>query len=82
MASGSRIGLLAVAAGLAVALGAAAKRLAGRQAAGPDTHRCDCGTVYLLQGIDRHRIYWHQGEAVVAARCVVCDAPLPSGRAV
>jgi len=44
-----------------------------------ETHTCACGTRYRVQGADRHRVYWRDGEAVLGDRCVVCDAPLPAG---
>jgi hypothetical protein len=79
MARESTLGLLAVAAGLAVALGAAAKRLARARGGGPETFRCDCGAVYRVHGVDRHRIYWNEDEPVLGDRCTQCDAPLPAG---
>lgn len=79
MARGTTLGLLAVAAGLAVALGAAAKRLAQARADHAETYRCDCGAVYRVQGVDRHRIYWNENEPVLGDRCTQCDAPLPAG---
>jgi hypothetical protein len=71
-----RLGLLAIAAGLAAAVAIAGKRLSGRQ---NDTYRCACGTDYRVQGADRHRIYWHEGAPVLGDRCVTCDAALPVG---
>ena len=79
MASGRTFGLLAVAAGLAVALGAAAKRLAQPRGGEPETYRCDCGAVYRVHGVDRHRIYWREDQPVLGDRCTQCDAPLPVG---
>jgi hypothetical protein len=73
-----RAGLLAIAVGLGLALSAAARRLAeSRQA--DDTYRCGCGAQYRVQGADRHRIYWRDGDPVVGDRCAECDAPLPAG---
>jgi hypothetical protein len=78
--SARRLGLLAVAAGLAVAIALVGKRLAaGDGAPERDSYTCDCGTEYGVTGIDRHRVYWHDGEAVVGDTCVTCDRPLPSG---
>ena len=93
-----RLALLAVAGGLAVAVGAAGARL-GRRDAGPvgrlrrsgrgaaaETYRCTCGTTYRVSGVDRHRVYWREGapesDPVLGDRCVECDAPLPSGHEV
>jgi hypothetical protein len=78
MARGTTLGLLAVAAGLAVALGAAAKRLAQARGGGQETYHCDCGAVYRVQGVDRHRIYFDADEPVLGDRCTHCDAPLPA----
>jgi len=79
-----RLGLLAVAAGLAVAIGAVVKRRAAQDApARSETYVCECGAAYRVHGVDRHRVYWREGasngEAVLGDRCVECDAPLPSG---
>ncbi len=79
MARGTTLGLLAVAAGRAVALGAAAKRLAQARGDEAETYRCDCGAVYRVHGVDRHRIYWNENEPVLGDRCTQCDAPLPAG---
>jgi hypothetical protein len=79
MARENTVGLLAVAACLAVALGAAAKRLQRARANRPETFKCDCGAVYRVQGVDRHRIYWNDAEPVLGDRCTQCDAPLPAG---
>jgi hypothetical protein len=78
--SARRLGLLAVAAALAGAIALAGKRLAtGRGQPRRDTYTCECGAEYGVTGIDRHRVYWHDGEAVVGDGCVDCDRPLPSG---
>ncbi len=72
--------LLAVAAALAGAIVLVGKRLAadgGQPRREPYT--CECGTQYEVTGIDRHRVYWHDGEAVVGDGCVACDRTLPSG---
>jgi hypothetical protein len=78
--SARRLGLLAVAAVLAGAVALAGKRLAAG-GGGPraDTYTCGCGAEYGVTGIDRHRVYWQEGEAVMGDRCVACDRPLPSG---
>jgi len=72
-----RFGLLAVAAGLAAALGAAGARLAGRRRGhadgGPaashpvglsreETYTCTCGQAYRVTGVDRHRVYYPEGK--------------------
>ena len=78
--SARRLGLLAVAAALAGAIALAGKRLAAsRGKSERDTYACECGAQYGVTGIDRHRVYWHDGEAVVGDSCVACDRPLPSG---
>jgi hypothetical protein len=78
--SARRLGLLAVAAALAGAIVLVGKRLAGRGGqTRRDTYACECGTEYGVTGIDRHRVYWHDGEAVIGDHCVACDRPLPSG---
>ena len=86
--SARRLGLLAVAAGLGLAIAAAAKRLAergrpGRRDAEPETYRCACGATYRVSGVDRHRVYWREGasssDPVLGDRCEQCDSPLPSG---
>ena len=86
-----RLALLAVAAALAGGIALSARRLAGgvalsaRRLAGrfgrgrEDAYTCACGTGYRVQGADRHRVYWRDGEAVLGDRCVVCEAPLPAG---
>jgi hypothetical protein len=89
-----RFGLIAVAAGLAAALGVVGARLARRQSSydGPpashptgssqeETYTCECGQEYRVTGVDRHRIYFPQGkdEPVLGNTCVNCDAPLPAG---
>ena len=74
-----RLGLLAVAAGLAAAIAVAGRRLADRRTGVDDRYRCDCGAEYRVQGVDRHRIYWRDGAPVLGDRCVACDAPLPVG---
>ena len=79
MARENTLGLLAVAAGLAVALGAAAKRLQRARAAGPETFQCGCGAVYRVQGADQQRIYSNDAGPVLGHRCTQCDAPLPAG---
>jgi hypothetical protein len=85
-----RAGLIAVAAALAAAVGAAGKRLAGRGTGSswspPDpTYTCRCGAEYRVSGTDRHRVYWPAGAPddapVLGERCVECEAPLPGGRA-
>jgi hypothetical protein len=74
-----RAGLLAVAAGLGLALSAAARRRAGAQRRTDDTYRCTCGAEYRVRGADRHRIYFRGDEPVLGDRCAECDAPLPAG---
>jgi hypothetical protein len=79
-----RLGLVAVAVGLAVGIALAGRRLARRdEAPRQETYRCACGASYRVRGADRHRVYWRDGadqsEAVLGDRCVECDAPLPSG---
>jgi hypothetical protein len=78
-----RLGLLAVAAGLAAAIAIVGRRLAERGSPGgasaPEIHRCACGTTYRVTGVDRHRVYWRGDEPVVGDRCAECDAPLPAG---
>jgi hypothetical protein len=81
-----RAGLIAVAAALAAAIAAAGTRLAGRSRRAAHQHyTCDCGAVYRVTGLDRHRVYWPAdapaGAPVLGDRCTSCDAPLPSGRA-
>jgi hypothetical protein len=79
-----RLGLVAVAVGLAAGIALAGRRLA-RRGEGPreERYRCACGATYRVRGADRHRVYWRdgadQGEAVLGDRCVRCDAPLPTG---
>lgn len=50
------------------------------------SYTCACGTEYRVSGTDRHRIYWAAGAPehapVLGDRCVECEAPLPSGRAI
>lgn len=78
--SARRLGLLAVAAALAAGIALAGRRLGGPgRGAREEAYVCDCGTRYRVQGVDRHRVYWRDGEAVLGDRCVVCDAPLPAG---
>jgi hypothetical protein len=69
---GRRAALLAVAAGMSTALGAAGARLAGRGTAverargiasrlrrsSHQTYTCACGARYRVSGTDRHRVYW------------------------
>jgi hypothetical protein len=74
-----RLGLIAVAAGLAAAVGLAGRRLVARDAHVDDAYRCGCGAEYRVQGADRHRIYWREGAPVLGDRCVACGAPLPAG---
>jgi hypothetical protein len=74
-----RIGLLGVVAALGVGLAVAGRRLAaGRRGRDDVTYTCECGTVYRVTGIDRHRVYWRDGDAVLGDRCVACEAPLPA----
>ena len=78
--SARRLGLLAVAAALAGGIALTGRRLGGRFGRRrADAHQCGCGTRYRVQGLDRHRVYWRDGEAVLGDRCVVCEAPLPAG---
>ena len=46
-------------------------------------YTCECGQVYRVTGVDRHRVYWPQGaerdEPVLGDTCVNCDRPLPAG---
>jgi|SRR5215213_6659239 len=92
-----RIALLAIAGGLAAALGAAGARLAGgrsgkrlaglaRRRPKPETYACtSCGTVYRVSGVDRHRVYWleeaAESDPVLGTDCVRCGTPLPAGHA-
>jgi hypothetical protein len=83
-----RIALLAVAAGLAGAIGALAARRSPPQrqpGAEQETYRCQCGTAYRVSGTDRHRVYWladaAESDPVLGTACVNCEAPLPAGRA-
>jgi hypothetical protein len=86
--SARRLALLAIAGGLAAAVGAAGARL-GRPANGPvgrrlrrfrrkggagETYRCACGARYRVSGVDRHRVYWREGAAE--------DAPVLGDRCV
>jgi hypothetical protein len=79
-----RLALLAVAAALAAALGAAGARLArrGEPAIREESYTCRCGAAYRVSGVDRHRVYWREGapesQPVLGDRCVECDAPLPA----
>ncbi len=78
--SARRLGLHAGAAPRAGAIVLVGKRLAAD--GGPtrrEPYTCECGTQYEVTGIDRHRVYWHDGEAVVGDGCVACDRTLPSG---
>jgi hypothetical protein len=82
--SARRLGLLAVAAGLAAGIALAGRRLAGAgEGRSRETYRCACGATYRVRGVDRDRAYWREGaagsDAVLGDRCVACDAPLPSG---
>ena len=74
-----RLGLLAIAAGLAAGIAVAGKRLAGRVGRADDAYRCECGAEYRVQGVDRHRIYWREDAPVLGDRCVACGSPLPAG---
>ena len=77
-----RLGLLAVAAGLAGGLAAVLARRRRDPPARPDpTYRCDCGAVYRVRGVDRHRVYWPQDaqDPVLGDACVRCGAALPAG---
>src|SRR5215210_3803282 len=46
-------------------------------------YTCECGQVYRVIGVDRHRVYYPQGterdEPVLGDTCVNCDRPLPAG---
>ena len=77
-----RLGLLAVAAGLAAGLAAALARQRRDPSGRPDpTYRCGCGAVYRVSGVDRHRVYWPQDarDPVLGDACPRCGAPLPAG---
>jgi hypothetical protein len=82
---------LAIAAGATSAVALALVRL-GRSrtpgtrrdraaAAGPQTHRCDCGQEFRVSGSGRHRVYWLAGapdhDPVLSPQCPSCDRPLP-----
>jgi hypothetical protein len=45
---------------------------------------CSCGQRYLVQGTDRHRVYWLSdtdlSDPLLGRECVNCGAPLPAGR--
>jgi hypothetical protein len=91
-----RVGLLAVAAALAAGIAGVlgrrrseiadqGRRLGSRLRRGAEqpTYTCECGQVYRVTGVDRHRVYWPQGadrdEPVLGDTCVECDRPLPAG---
>ena len=84
---------MALAAGLAAAIGTVRARSARRgqrpserQATHEhETYHCRCGTGYRVSGTDRHRVYWLKDAAtsdpVLGTECVDCHAPLPAGHA-
>ena len=91
-----RAGLAAVAAGLLAAIagvlgrrrmtsdGEGGSGLSGRfRRDKRPKYTCECGQVYRVTGVDRHRVYWPQGaerdEPVLGDTCVNCDRPLPAG---
>jgi hypothetical protein len=92
-----RAGLAVVAAGLMAALagvlgrrrmtagdGGGGSGLSGRfRRDKRPRYKCDCGQVYRVTGVDRHRVYWPEGaerdEPVLGDTCVRCDRPLPLG---
>ena len=91
-----RAGLAAVAAvlaaGIAAVLGGRRTQIAdrGRQLTGrlrgareQPTYTCECGQMYRVTGVDRHRVYWPADAAddqpVLGDACVRCEKPLPLG---
>ena len=46
---------------------------------------CACGAPYLVQGSDRHRIYWLPDapieDPLLSRECVACGAPLSASAA-
>ena len=93
-----RAGLLAVAAALAAGIAGVlgrrrasggggsgtAQRLKGRlRRDKTPRYTCECGQVYRVTGVDRHRVYWPEGaerdEPVLGDACVKCERPLPAG---
>jgi hypothetical protein len=69
---------------VAAAIAAAAMFVRRRRARTPKDPRtgwaCECGQEYLVQGTDRHRVYWLPGadraDPLLGRECVGCGAPL------
>ncbi len=86
-----RAGLAAVAAGLMAAIAGVLgrRRSAGTPRSGrfrgdkSAKYTCECGQVYRVTGVDRHRVYWPEGaekdEAVLGDKCIACERTLPVG---
>jgi|1185.fasta_scaffold959335_2 hypothetical protein len=81
-----RRGPIVAAAGAATGLGGLAafavvrRRRARANADARVEWTCACGEAYLVQGSDRHRIYWLPDAAIedplLDRQCVACGAPL------
>ena len=88
-----RAGLAAVAAGLLAAIAGRARAApdgVGRRAAGPACGRfrrdkrpkytCECGQVYRVTGVDRHRVYWPRGRRAATSPCWATRASTATAR--
>jgi hypothetical protein len=85
-----RRGLAVAIAGTATAAtGITAGVIAARRLRGPHPRdarsdwACDCGQRYLVQGMDRHRVYWlpeaDLSHPLLGRECTSCGAALPAG---
>jgi hypothetical protein len=85
------LALAAVAAAAGLAGVVAGRRLVERarserrRSAPPERWTCECGQVFRVRGVDRHRVHWlvdaPESEPVLDGRCPRCERPLTADQA-